>query len=306
MSGLQPLSRFAASRCRAPDHYGFAGAMGWMPLNDTEYLLSAHHLPLSVRVVGGEPRLGVLMHPGYLARPAVDETGRWRAGYMPIALRTFPFLLAKTAGSRPSGDTPGHRPIDDLDVLVGSRLLGETGVAICSDAASGQLGPELTAIRNTLLMMRAGGARLSRALDLLTIAGVLAPMKGMDDRSSGDFTVDPQRLGAIDAGTIGTLAHESFLALDLANAMIFSRRHLSIDRLPQPGTETTARAGGAVAAPAPQADPMDFVLANLETMNFALDGSDLFDMADMEGLVFGGEPLAQDDGATTVSERAVA
>ncbi|KQT61263.1 MULTISPECIES: SapC family protein [unclassified Aureimonas] len=299
MSGLQPLSRFAAARCRAPDHYGFAGAMGWMPLNDTEYLLSAHHLPLSVRVLGGEPRLGVLMHPGYLARKLVDEAGRWRGGYMPIALRTFPFLLAKTAGPR---------PIDDLDVLVASRLLGETGVAICSDPESGQLGPELSAIRNTLLMMRTGGARLSRALDLLTIAGVLTPLRGMDDRSSGDFTVDPQRFGALDQGTIGALAHESFLALDLANALLFSRRHLSIDRLPQPAAEAPQRPGAA--APAPQADPMDFVLANLETMNFALDGSDLFDMTDMEGLGLlpegPGEPLAQDEAATTVPERAVA
>ena len=299
MSGLQPLARFATARCRAPDHYGFAGVMGWMPLNDTEYLLSSHHLPLSVRVLGGEPRLGVLMHPGYLAGRAVDETGRWRAGYMPIALRTFPFLLAKT---------PGTRPIDDLDVLVGSRLLGETGVAICSDPETGQLGPELTAIRNTLLMMRAGGARLSRALDLLTIAGVLTPLRGMDDRISGDLTVDPQRFAALDAGTIAALAHESFLPLDLANALLFSRRHLSIDRLPQPAADVSHPTGAP--APAPQADPMDFVLANLQTMNFALDGSDLFDMADMEGLDMPpeapDEALAQDETAKTVPERAVA
>ncbi|KQT48887.1 hypothetical protein ASG43_08585 [Aureimonas sp. Leaf454] len=295
MSGLQPLSRFAAARCRAPSHYGFAGAMGWMPLNDTEYLLSAHHLPLTVRLLGGEPRLGALMHPDFLAKSAVDEAGRWQAGYMPIALRTFPFLLAKTRGPR---------PIDDLDVLVASRLLGEAGVAICSDPATGQLGPELSAIRNTLLMMRAGGARLSRALDLLTIAGVLSPLRGTNERDCADLTVDPHRFSTLDDGTIAALAHESFLALDLASAILFSRRHLSIDRLPQPKLEAVARP--AASAPAPQADPMDFVLANLETMNFALDGSDLFDHADLQGWTTPDEPLAQDRSAMQVSERAVA
>ena len=55
---------------------------------------------------------------------------------------------------------------------------------------------------------------------------------------------------------------------------------------------------------------MDFVLANLETMNFALDGSDLFDMFDLEGLDAhpeeADEQSAQDAAAMAVPKRAAA
>ncbi|KQT82829.1 SapC family protein [Aurantimonas sp. Leaf443] len=297
-AGPLPLARFAAARCRPPGHYGFAGALGWLPINDTEYHLTAHHLPLSVRIVGDEPRLGVVTDPAFLAKPVVDEAGRWRAGYMPIALRVFPFVLSAT---------PGPRPIDELDVLAGSRLLGDTGVAICSDPQAGVLGPELSAIRNTLTMMRAGGARLSHALDLLLIAGLLVPLRGADDRPCADLALDPQRFAALDAGTLAALAHETFLPLDLATTLLFSRRHLAIDRLPRPETVREPRPG-AEPAPILQADPMDFVLANLETMNFALDGSDLFDLLDLEGLdpADGDARSAQGEGDMTAGERAVA
>jgi hypothetical protein len=274
-AGAQPLARFAAARARAPENYGFAVAAGWLPLNDTEFHLTAHHLPLSVRMVAGAPRLGFLAAAGFPAAPPVDEAGRWRAGYMPIALRTFPFALAPAA--------PGARPIDEIEVVAGgARLLGAAGVAVSPDPAAGTLGPELNVIRNTLLMMRGGGQRLSRALDLLRAAGLLAPLRDLRDGPAADLTLDPERFAALDAGHVAALAAESFLPLDLATALLFSRRHLQPDRLPLPGSARPAPSAGA-AAPAeailvpPRAEAMDLVLASLEALDFALDASDLFD-----------------------------
>ncbi len=271
---VQPLARFANARARAPEGYDFAAAAGWLPLNDTEFHLTAHHLPLSVRILAGAPRLGFLIARDYPATPAVDEAGRWRAGYMPIALRTFPFALAAA---------PGARPIDEIEVVPeGAHLFGAAGVPVCLDPAAGTLGPELNAIRNTLLMMRVGGQRLSRALDLLRIAGLLAPLRGLRDELAPDLTVDPERFAALDADHVAALAAESFLPLDLATALLFSRRHLQPDRLPLPGSAREARHAGA-AAPAdailvpPRAEAMDLVLASLEALDFALDASDLFD-----------------------------
>ncbi|WAJ27468.1 SapC family protein [Antarcticirhabdus aurantiaca] len=288
----QPLARFASARARAPEGYDFAAAAGWLPLNDTEFHLTAHHLPLSVRILAGAPRLGFLIARDYPAMPPVDEAGRWRAGYMPIALRTFPFALAAAA--------PGARPIDEIEVAPeGAHLLGAAGVPVCLDPAAGTLGPELNAIRNTLLMMRGGGQRLSRALDLLRIAGLLAPLRGLRDEAAADLTVDPERFAALDADHVAALAAESFLPLDLATALLFSRRHLQPDRLPLPGSAREAQHAG-VATPAeailvpPRAEAMDLVLASLEALDFALDASDLFDGegADWPPLD-GAEPSAQ-------------
>lgn len=264
-AGLVPLAGVAAQRFAGPEHFGFAAGLGWVALNDTEYHLSAHHMPLAVRILDGAPRLGAVLDPAFLARPQVNGEGRWQAAYMPIALRIWPFVL-----SRP--DAP--RPLDEIDVVAGSGRIGVRGAAICLDPAAGLLGPEMTAIRNTLQMMRQGADRLSRALDTLRISNVLVPLRGPNGESSDRLTVDADRLDALDAVAVAAIASQSFLPLDLAIAILFSRRNLDAARLPVAASPSAS----GPETPASRADPMDFVLANLETMNFALDTSDLFDI----------------------------
>lgn len=269
MSEGVPLLAFINQRFAPARRFGFALETGFVPINDTEYLLTAHHLPLVVRIVAGTPILGALLRTGDLARPAIDADGAWRLGYLPIALRTYPFVLAEREAAR---------PIDEIDVLPHHGQIGAQGAVICVDFASGQLGPEMTAIRNTLHMTRAGGKRLSAALDLLRIAGVLVPLVGEDGESRSDWTVDPAAFAALGEAASAGLARQSFLPLDLAGALLFSRRHLQPDRLPRP----TPRTLGEAAKPAPPpSDPADFMLASLEAMDFALDGSDLFDLGDV-------------------------
>ncbi|WP_062119285.1 SapC family protein [Aureimonas sp. AU40] len=271
MTGAVPLLAFASQRYSAPRAFRFALEAGFVAVNDTEYLLTAHHLPLVARIEGGEPVLGALVAEADLVRPAMEPDGAWRLGYLPIALRTYPFVLA---------EREAQRPIDEIDVLVpGAGLLGAQGAPISVDLATGQLGPEMMAIRNTLHMTRSGRARLSQALELLRIAGVLVPIVDEAGASRGDWTVDASAFAALGNPVVASLARQSFLPLDLAGAMLFSRRHLRPERLPKPEPR-------ALGAPPPKAvaiasDPADFMLASLEEMDFALDGSDLFDLGDV-------------------------
>lgn len=259
-----PLASLAECRIGPLDRFGFAPGLGFAALNDTEYLLSAHHLPLAVRMEGASPRLGAVLDPPFLARPQVDEEGRWQAAYLPIALRLWPFVLSPRTG----------RPIDEIDVFAGSTRIGKSGAPICLDPEAGTLSPDMAAIRNTLAMLRDGGARLTKALDLLRIAGVLVPLTGEGGEPSTFLSVDPTRFGALRAEAVAALGGASFLPLDLASALLFSRRNLAPERLPR----ADAVPAGLPAEPAaPRGDPMDFMFANLEVMDFALDGSDLFD-----------------------------
>ncbi|WP_062014947.1 SapC family protein [Aureimonas sp. AU4] len=267
MMTLQPLASVAEARFRPAEHFGFAATLSWIPVNDTEFHLTAHHLPLTVRLLGGMPRLGAMVHPAFLARAAVDGEGRWRAGYRPLALRTYPFVLSNRQGAR---------PIDVIDFVAEAGLVGPWGMPVCADPASGALSPEMEAVRNTLLMTRDGAVRLSAALDLLRISNVLVPLRDPENRAAADLVVDAARLAALDEGAVAALAGRSFLPLDLAGAILFSRSHLAPERLPR------AEPGRAVAQPEPSAAPgsaADIVLSNLAAMNFALDGSDLFDLA---------------------------
>lgn len=276
MMRVLPLTAVADQRFLPNENFGFVKTLGVVPVNDTEYHLTAHDLPLAVRLARGVPRLVAILDPGYLTRVIVDAEGRWRGGYMMIALRTHPFVLLSPEAAR---------PIDEIGVIPGAGTIGPRGAAITTDASKGLLGPEVMAIRNTLQMMRQGSIRLSRALELLTISNVLVPLRDHTGEPSADLlTVDPARLAGLKAGAVAALASQSFLPLDLATAIAFSRRHLDAGHLPLP----EARAVRPAEVPEPNiADPMDFVLANLEGMNFALDASDLFDALD----------FALDDGA---------
>ncbi|GGD99080.1 hypothetical protein GCM10011390_17330 [Aureimonas endophytica] len=263
-AGPVPLASLADRRLEPLARFDFAPRLGWIALNDTEFHLSAQHLPLALRLVGGLPRLGAVLDPSLLAKPQVGGEGRWLAPYLPIALRTFPFVLA---------GRPSERPIDEILVLPGTRRIGTRGQPICLDPATGTLAPEMQAIRNTLHMLRKGGERLTRALDLLGIAGILAPLGRPGGEATPFLTIDPERFAALDPGAVAALAHESFLPLDLATAILFSRRALA------PGCAALQPASGAAETQtgAPRADPLDFMFANLETLNFALDPSDLFE-----------------------------
>ncbi|RIY02705.1 hypothetical protein D3218_04945 [Aureimonas flava] len=264
---LTPLAAMAGARFRPPEHFGFAASLAWIPVNDTEFHLTSHHLPLAVRVLGGMPRLGALVHPAFGRRPAVDAAGRWQAGYRPLALRTHPFVLSNRRGAR---------PIDEIDVVSDAGLVGPWGMPVCADPAAGTLSAEMAGVRSALLAMRAGAVRLSAALELLRITNVLVPLRDPAGAPAADHTVDPGRLAALDEGAAAALAARSFLPLDLAAALAFSRRHFHPDRLPQPSARSAATGAGRE-EPRP-AEPADIVLAGLEAMNFALDGSDLFDI----------------------------
>ncbi|MET0258238.1 MAG: SapC family protein [Methylobacterium sp.] len=269
MMTLQPLAGMAEAKFRPPEHFGFAASLAWIPVNDTEFHLTAHHLPLAVRTLGGLPRLGALVHPAFLQRPAVDGEGRWRAGYRPLALRTYPFLLSNRTGGR---------PIDEIDVVAEAGLVGPWGMPVSSDPAAGTLSPEMAAVHNTLRMTRAGAMKLAAALELLRISNVLVPLRDPRGDPASDFTVDLARIHALEPGAVAALAGRSFLPLDLAGALAFSRRHLHPDRLPLPERPAAAAASAREEGSVARGDPMDIVLANLQAMDFALDGSELFDL----------------------------
>ena len=254
-----------------PTDFRFVDRVDWLPLGETEFLLTAHFLPIAFRLDTAVPTVGALVDPAYQVRPLVSPEGKWLRGYQPIALRCLPFRLAKT------------KAINRLQSLEVSTDLGLTsstnGVKIVE--ADGRISPGVAAIHAALTKMHDARGALADAIDQFVLTDLLVPLpdKPAKDSPSGQtkfFVIDSDRFHKANARAMAAMARHSFLSLDLATACLFSQRLLKGDF--RPGTPAPEKV---------QSVPSDAyaeVAAAGFNPNLALDDSSLFSTDDLGSL----------------------
>jgi hypothetical protein len=118
---IVPLNaeRHANKRIRKAQSFAFAAGETLVPLTAQEFPRAAAHFPI-VFLKGPKGEVGAFAMLGVPKGENlyVDSDGRWRGGYVPAAIRRYPFVFAKN----PSG---GERSVA-LCIDEGSDLLSDT------------------------------------------------------------------------------------------------------------------------------------------------------------------------------------
>jgi hypothetical protein len=222
---------------RRPGSFAFANHISQVPLSSTEILLTSHHLPVAIDYVDDRPRVVAIVNPHFQRAPAVAPDGRWRKGYMPIALRCLPFRLTEGAGG------------SILEIAVNLAEADEPEKALFNPDKSFAL--QVQQIEALLRLLEEGKQQLQKAAEKLLIADVLRPFQFSNrnqDTSPRTFTVDRNKFGALSHARVASIVRDSFLPIDLAAACIFSQRLMATLVSVAPDDENRKGTGPAVSA----------------------------------------------------------
>jgi hypothetical protein len=223
MSQLIPLRDIVTLRLSPPSDDHWVNDLHWIPVSPTEIYLACRYFPLAVRVVDGEPRLGLLIHSNHLAYNLLTSDGKWRGAYRPIALRCFPFQAPRFAGD----------PLFDILVAPDSAFLSPSdGHPVLVDGEPNAWVIEL----HSMLRLLKRGEEFAGAIDQFLIAGLLEPLPiaGSAPPDATDLQViSPQRLAELNNASLGAMTRHSFLSLNVAVACLFSLQNLKSDRRPK-------------------------------------------------------------------------
>jgi hypothetical protein len=235
---LVPLRRSAHLALNVPANQAWIEQLVWQPIAYSELHLCSHYYPIAIRLVRSEPLLGVLLGREFQVRPLVDERGIWQSGYLPMAVRSFPFQSTGRS----------EDPLDDLVVPAQTPWLGPEG-SIRIREPNGRLSPHL--INLHMLCRRLAESRQSMAavLDLLMVADLLSPVlsgAGGSRQETPFLTVDRNRMASVSRSALAAMARHRFAAIDIMVASVFSQAQLratcrpapSPERAPQASTET--------------------------------------------------------------------
>ncbi|NJL07818.1 MAG: SapC family protein [Methylacidiphilales bacterium] len=263
-----PLRACGRTRLAIPAQSRWIPTLTWQPIASSEMHLCSHYYPLAIRFSRGHPLLGVILDDACLTRPLVDAAGAWQGGYIPMAVRTFPF---QATGS--SDD-----PFDDLVVPAESALLSnDEGIPLSDD--SGAPSKHLTTIHRLARQLLDSRRGLALALDHLMIAGLLVALPTPPGRqpqapASRLFSIDRTRFAEIEAASFAAMARHRFASIDIAVACLFSQHLLRSECQPKSTrTALSAPAAGPRAA-------LDF----LGMEDIAIDDGDLFSLGDLEAV----------------------
>ena len=262
---LVPLRGGIRARHAVPAHSRWVTGLGWQPIAFSEMHLCAHYYPLAIRFSRGSPLLGVILDEAYLTRPLVDAAGTWQGGYMPMAVRTFPFQATGNSVD----------PFDDLVVPADTDFLStEAGMPLCRD--DGAPSSHLQTLHRLARQLLDSRRSLAAALDHLLIAGLLVPLRRPPSSASQPatpklHTIDRARFAEIEPAAFAAMARHRFASVDIAVACQFSLHRLRAECQPQ-----TSRS--ALAASAAGRRGLDF----LGMEDIAIDDGDLFSLGDLE------------------------
>lgn len=243
---------------RRPGSFTFANHISQIPLSNTELLLTSHHLPVAIDYFEDRPRVVAIVNSRFQRTPAITPDGRWRKGYMPIALRCLPFRLAGGAGA------------NALEIAV--NLAETDGPEKPLFTPQSSLTPEVQRIEALLRLLEEGKEQLQKAAEKLLIADVLRPLRFSDrnsDVSPRTFTVDQNKFGALAHARLAYIVRDSFLPIDLAAACIFSQRLMAT--LVSVASDDEGRKGANSAVPALTLDILTALKLDVE-----VDDSELF------------------------------
>jgi hypothetical protein len=238
-----------------------------IPVAATEFLFVAHLLPLVITVDRKGHDLMMIVSPSTLVRQIVAPGNVWMAPYQPVFLRALAFQLVAQ---------PVNDPLQDLLPNARAALLtadaGEPVVGI-----DGQPTPFVRNLHQLLITAQTGREGLKQALEDLLIAGVATPLDNKAkaltaglERPPRLYSVSPSRLAQLSPLVVGRLARNSFLAIEMAHAIAFSRRWLKPALLPDEPLPQSAVSAMADAISRP-AQAM-----RVEPLAMGFDESDLF------------------------------
>lgn len=229
---FKPLADISPAVWRKPTSFAFAQQVSQIPLSDSELLLTSSCLPVAIDCISDRPRVVAIIDQRFQRNPVIGPNGQWQKGYLPLALRCLPFRLS--GGTTSTGV---------MEMAVNLPHTDEAGSPLF--ASPGRLSPEVNAIATLLRRLEDGKQQLQNAASQLLIAGVLTPIRlgrTPDGENGRSFTVSRDQFNTLSGARTAQLAKDSFLAIDLAVACIFSQRHLATLVSVAPERTTTADA----------------------------------------------------------------
>lgn len=219
---VQPVTpqRHAARSWRGPANYSFAANTALLPIYGAEIGAAAMTLPLAfiahegahipVAVLGLEVGKSLL----------VSSDGNWQGGYLPLALRSYPFMLV------PAGDGRQLLCVDEGCNLVREGADGKPFF----EGDQNALSPVLTAILEALGRSEQARVPTVAACETLQRHDLLRPWPLVIPAAQGDRNVEG--LFCVDEAAVNALPDEAFLdlrrngALALAYAQMLSMQHM--------------------------------------------------------------------------------
>jgi len=204
--------------------YRFAADRAWVPVVAAELAKATLAMPIAFVEENGTLHLAAVMslEPGKNQFVAPD--GRWLGGYIPAAVRGYPFALLYPDGAQ----EPIMCVNEDTDLVVDA---GTPGAEPFFDE-EGAPAPALKAVLDFLGQVEANRAATNRAVTALTTAGVLTPWLIQVDTPEGPRTVtglqriDEERLNALDDK--GFLDLRAVGGLAIAYAQLLSMGQLAV------------------------------------------------------------------------------
>ena len=189
--------------------YHFAADKPLIPLVAAELAKAVVALPLAFVEENGALHLVAVMSLEPQKNQFVAPDGRWLGGYIPAAVRGYPFALLQPDGAQ----APILCVDEDSGLVVDA---GTSGSEPFFDE-EGAPAPPLKAVLDFLSQVEANRAATNRAVTALGAAGVLAPWTLQVGTPESPRTVTG--LQCVDEARLNALDDESFLALRSAGAL---------------------------------------------------------------------------------------
>ena len=261
-----PIREVAHLHLAMPADERWIEDLSWVPVSASEFHLACRYYPIAIRLEEGKPRLGLLVHQRYLTHTLLDEAGRWRGAYRPIALRCFPF----------EAPCIGNDPLSDIVIDAGSRYLSPTaGIPLVDE--TGRPGRLLTELHRLFCLLKRGQESFADVLDQYLIGGMLVPLAGseVDDTNEPPlYVVDPARFPRTENAALGAMARHSFLSVDVAVACLFSLQNLRPAFRPK---DTARPLHPAFASPSIAPDTI-----MIDDLSLVLDDGELISLSDID------------------------
>jgi SapC protein len=269
MTRLVPVREIPHLQLALPDHDRWIGDLNWVPVSATEIHLACRYYPIAVRFEEQRPQLGLIVDQRYLAAPLLDSAGTWRGAYRPVGLRCFPFQAPHI----------GDNPLSDIVIDAASEYLS-TSAGIPIVDGNGRPARLLIELHRLFCLLKRSRDSFASVLDQFLIGGLLVPLTDPGKSPASDeeplYVLDPVRLSQMTNTSLGAMARDDLLSVDVAVACAFSLQNLRPEYRP---TDAARRHQPPLASVSIAPD-----LAAIDDLSLALDDGELVLLWNIDGL----------------------
>ncbi len=217
--------RHGRKHWRRPSGYGFAANVNVVPLGGSEFSQAITTMPIGF--IEGVPGTYLPVAVVALSKDGnlfVGPGGQWLGGYVPAALRSYPFSLIRTEGVE-----AGVLGIDEDSGLIVDDAGGE-GVEGFFEA-DGRFTSTTKAVAELVHHSARDQVTTARAVSALADAGVIKPwpltvqVGDQQTTVSGLYCIDEAALNALDAAAFLKLRQASSLVIAYAQLLSMVQVH---------------------------------------------------------------------------------